>query len=85
MNPPDPSLCRIVHTETECGWTITAALNRFGGLTVIAEPPQEGRRPDWTIWQGDNILDAREHAAGKHEAEVHRRRALVRLALGAGS
>ena len=51
----DSALCRIVYREAYRGTEILAHLTRFGGLAVFVINPTFD-----TIWQGDNILAARD-------------------------
>ena len=66
----DTSLCRTVFTEQLGEYSIRAMLSRFGGLAVFVDTTDFR-----TVWQGDNIIDARlwlgrQSAAAQHDAHV---------------
>jgi hypothetical protein len=52
----DKTLIKLVHSETVGNYQITAILTRFGGLCVIARDVEDAMKD---IYQGDNILEAR--------------------------
>jgi len=56
----DTSLCKIVLHEPADGLTISAAITRFGDLNVMVI--KEDHDGSSLLWQGTNIIDARNWA-----------------------
>lgn len=65
----DTSLCRTVFKEQLGEYSIRAMLSRFGGLAVFVDTADFR-----TVWQGDNIIDARlwlgRQPMAQHDAHV---------------
>ena len=57
----DKSLVKVVHTERWDDYMIEVMITRFGDLAVFVYF-------DWgLVWQGDNIIAAREWILGAHQ------------------
>ena len=63
----DPTLVKIVHREKTCitHLVIFAMISRFGGFEVLIDDTETHE----TVWQGDNILDARDWILGKAQGD----------------
>jgi len=61
MSRHDETLCRVVFSEARGRYIISAYISRYGNLSVFVDMCKD------CLWQGDNILDARDWIEGQQD------------------